>query len=64
MTRKINLPGGIEAFVDIAKKTLDELRDLDDTEKSLPDIWFENIKHSPLVVNEMDLDEPLDADEE
>ena len=62
--QEIDLPGSIEAFVDIAKKTLDELRDLDDTEKSLPNIWFENVKHSPLVVNEMDLDKPLDADEE
>ena len=62
--QEIDLPGSIEAFVDIAKKTLDELRGSDETEKSQPDIWFENVKHSPLVNNEMDRDEPLDRDED
>jgi len=52
---KIYLPRGIEEFVDIAKKTLDELKESDDTEKSQPDIWFENVRHIPLDKNKTHL---------
>jgi len=54
---EIDLPDGIENFVDIAKKTLDKLRESDETDKSRPDIWFENVGHSPLDNNEIRLDE-------
>ena len=61
---KINLPGGIEEFVNVAKKTLDELRDSDETDKSQPDIWFEHIKHTPLDDGNMYLDEDIDPENE
>ena len=44
---EIDLPGGIEAFVDIAKKTIDDLKESNETDKSQPDIWFEHIRHVP-----------------
>ena len=61
---KIDLPGRIENFVDIAKKTLDELRDSGKTGESQPDIWFENIRHAHLDDSEMYLDKDMVTDEE
>ena len=63
--QKIDLPGGIDNFVDIAKKTLDDLRESDETGKTQPDIWFENVRHSPLDENEPHLEDGQDlANEE
>ena len=42
--------------MDIARKTLEELRESDKTGKSQPDIWFENIRHVPLEDNDMNQD--------
>ena len=61
---EIDLPGGIKNFVDIAKKTLDKLRDSGETEESQPDIWFENVRHACLDDSKMYLDEDMAMDEE
>ena len=42
--------------MDIARKTLEELRESDKTGKSQPDIWFENIRHVPLEDNDTNQD--------
>jgi len=60
---EIYLPRGIEEFVDIAKKTLDELEESDNTEKSQADIWFENVRHIPLDKNNTHLDDESDLAE-
>ena len=61
---EIYLPEGIEAFVDIAKKTLDELRESDETGKPQPDIWFENVRHAPQEESTTHLDEDFDENVE
>ena len=45
---EIDLPGGIESFVDISKKTLTELSESDEDGGSQSDIWFEHVRHAPL----------------
>jgi len=54
---KIDLPGGIEGFMDITQKTLAELRNSDETNRSQADIWFENVRHALLNENSAYLDE-------
>ena len=60
--QEINLPGGIEDFVNVARKTLDKLRESSETDKSQPDIWFENVKHVP--PDEGDPDNDMDMGED
>jgi hypothetical protein len=60
---EIDLPEGVENFVDIAKRTLDELKESNETGTSQPDIWFENAKHVPLDVNDTNGND-LDLDKE
>ena len=57
---KIDLPGGIEEFIDISRRTLKELEDSSKVAQLQPDIWFEHVKHVPVEENEMDLDQYLD----
>ena len=61
---KIDLPGGIENFINVAKKTLDELRESKETEKSQLDIWFENVRHIPLDSDKTHLGDGLDLGED
>ena len=61
---EIDLPGGIDAFVDIAEKTLKDLRESDETGKSQPDIWFEHVRHAPSNDGDPDQDDGLDSGEE
>lgn len=59
---RIELPGGVEEFIDIAERTLQELRDSDNTGIAHPDIWFGDVKSAPKLMN--DLEEGSDIDNE
>ena len=61
---KIDLPGGIENFVDIATKTLHELKESEEGGNTPSDIWFEKVKHTSLDDSEMHSDENIGLDED
>ena len=42
---------------------MDELKESDNTEKSQPDIWLENVRHIPLDKNNTHLDDESDLAE-
>ena len=61
---EIDLPGGIEEFVDVSQRTLKELEDSGEVTQPQPDIWFEHVKHVPVNENETDLDQYLGEEPE
>ena len=57
---EIDLPGGIEEFIDISQRPLKELEDSGEVAQPQPDIWFEHVKHIPVEGSKTDLDQCLD----
>jgi hypothetical protein len=57
---EIDLPGGIDGFIDIAKKTLTDLKQSEDTErKHHPDIWLGNVECAAENVNDAESDDNI-----
>ena len=61
---EIDLPGGVEDFVDITKRTLDELKESIEMGNSQPDIWFENVRPVPLDGESTHQEDDVDFDNE